>query len=64
MKEYTLFTLNLSGVIDTAHRSRFASDMQALDHARRVAGDKVVEVWSGRDKVARVLPQGGETRVA
>lgn len=58
MRDYRLFKLSSSGVIDSGWTVRFVDDEAACDHARTLADATPVEVWEGSRKVAVVHPTG------
>lgn len=59
--EYTLFKLNLSGVVDTAEIHRLDCDDSALLRAKSIGHIYSVEVFAGKRRVG-VIPAGRSKR--
>ena len=56
VREYQLVRLNLSGVVDTSDRGRFANDAAAMARASEMAHTSRVEVWAGKQQVGTIFP--------
>ena len=59
--EYRIYRLNTTGIVDTAESGMFASDGDAMAHARVFGEGQTIEVWQGSREVAVLRGAGAGT---
>ena len=58
MLAYRFYVLKSDGRIETASNHECADDADALDHARKIIGEKPIECWQGTRRLFRFHPDG------
>ena len=57
MHEYRFFRIGDGGMVDSGQRLRMTDDEAAVTHARGLDDGRLVEVWAGTRRIARLPPR-------